>query len=150
MKNSNNTIGNRTHNLPACSAVPQPTALPCAHAFKGDDFNFAMTSHYREPLNFYELTRSSHKPAEYHVMSCLRPGIIASTAGRIFVIQPACHSNVTHIQQLWDRTPKDIIKPHYLQICMPEQKGLKHMVQWPHKACQFILCSHPPGLILNV
>ena len=31
MKNSNNTIGNRTRDLPACSAVPQPTAAPRAH-----------------------------------------------------------------------------------------------------------------------
>ena len=30
MKNSNDTIGNRTHHLPACSAVPQPTAPPRA------------------------------------------------------------------------------------------------------------------------
>jgi len=30
MKNSNYTIGNRTRNLPACSAVPQPTAPPLA------------------------------------------------------------------------------------------------------------------------
>jgi hypothetical protein len=30
MKNSNDTIGNRTRNLPACSAVPQPTASQCA------------------------------------------------------------------------------------------------------------------------
>jgi len=28
MKNSSNTIGDRTHDLPACSAVPQPTAPP--------------------------------------------------------------------------------------------------------------------------
>jgi hypothetical protein len=28
MKNSNDTIGNRTRDLPACSAVPQPTAPP--------------------------------------------------------------------------------------------------------------------------
>jgi len=28
MKNSNDTIGNRTRNLPACSAVAQPTAPP--------------------------------------------------------------------------------------------------------------------------
>ena len=27
IKNSNDTIGNRTHDLPTCSAVPQPTAL---------------------------------------------------------------------------------------------------------------------------
>jgi len=30
MKNSNDTIGNRTRDLPICSAVPQPTALPRA------------------------------------------------------------------------------------------------------------------------
>ena len=30
MKNYNNTIGNRTRDLPACSAVPQPTAPPRA------------------------------------------------------------------------------------------------------------------------
>jgi hypothetical protein len=28
MKNSSDTIGNRTRDLPACSAVPQPTAPP--------------------------------------------------------------------------------------------------------------------------
>jgi hypothetical protein len=27
MKNSNDTIGNRTRDLPTCSAVPQPAAL---------------------------------------------------------------------------------------------------------------------------
>ena len=30
MKNSNDTIGNRTRDLPACSAVPQPPAQPRA------------------------------------------------------------------------------------------------------------------------
>jgi hypothetical protein len=30
MKNSNDTIGNQTRDLLACSAVPQPTAPPCA------------------------------------------------------------------------------------------------------------------------
>jgi hypothetical protein len=30
MKNSNDAIGNRTHDLPTCSAVPQPTAPPAA------------------------------------------------------------------------------------------------------------------------
>ena len=30
MKNSSDTIGNQTRDLPTCSAVPQPTALPCA------------------------------------------------------------------------------------------------------------------------
>ena len=30
MKNSNDNIGNRTRDLPACNAVPQPTAPPAA------------------------------------------------------------------------------------------------------------------------
>jgi hypothetical protein len=30
MKNSSDTIGNRTRDLPTCSTVPQPTALPRA------------------------------------------------------------------------------------------------------------------------
>jgi hypothetical protein len=30
MKNSNDTFGNRTRDLPTCSAVPQPTAPPRA------------------------------------------------------------------------------------------------------------------------
>jgi len=31
LKNSSDTIGNRTRDLPACSAVPQPTAPPRSH-----------------------------------------------------------------------------------------------------------------------
>jgi hypothetical protein len=30
MKNPNDPIGNRTHDISACSAVPQPTAAPRA------------------------------------------------------------------------------------------------------------------------
>jgi len=33
MKNSNDTIGNRTRDLPACSAVPKPTAPPRASVY---------------------------------------------------------------------------------------------------------------------
>jgi len=35
MKNSKDTIENRTHDLPACSAVPQQTAPPFAHKMFG-------------------------------------------------------------------------------------------------------------------
>jgi hypothetical protein len=33
MKNSNDTIGNRTRELPACSAVPQPTVQTLKHDY---------------------------------------------------------------------------------------------------------------------
>jgi hypothetical protein len=35
MKNSSDTIGNQTHDLPACSAVPQPTAPQMKTAILG-------------------------------------------------------------------------------------------------------------------
>jgi len=35
MKNSNDTMGNRTRDLPTCSAVPRPTALLRAPVFVG-------------------------------------------------------------------------------------------------------------------
>jgi hypothetical protein len=38
IKNPNDTIGNRTRELPACSAVPQPTALPPFFVRKESNF----------------------------------------------------------------------------------------------------------------
>jgi hypothetical protein len=43
MKNSNDTIGNRTRDLPACSAVPQPTAPPRASQSGGIRPNMSKT-----------------------------------------------------------------------------------------------------------
>jgi len=37
-KKSNDTIGNRTRDLPACSAVPQPTASPRAPSYENMQF----------------------------------------------------------------------------------------------------------------
>ena len=37
MKNSNDTLGNRTRDLPTCRAVPQPTAPPHAPSSSVDD-----------------------------------------------------------------------------------------------------------------
>ena len=44
MKNSNDTIGNRTRNLPACSAVPQPTAPPLAPIMFGEKYKLFSTT----------------------------------------------------------------------------------------------------------
>jgi len=35
MSNSSDTIGNRTRDMPACSSMPQPTALPHTHFYVG-------------------------------------------------------------------------------------------------------------------
>jgi len=41
MKNSSNTIRNRTRGLPACSALPQPTAPPYALSASSNELNNA-------------------------------------------------------------------------------------------------------------
>jgi len=52
MKISNDTIGNQTRDLPACSLVPEPTACPCGpHSFSENNHrNSHHCSHkYRVP-----------------------------------------------------------------------------------------------------
>jgi len=51
MKNFSDTIANRTRDLPACSAVPQPTALPRA---PNELTSYGKYRHeQREPLRDY-------------------------------------------------------------------------------------------------
>ena len=54
MKKSNDTIGNQTHDLLACSAVPQPTVLPRAHRWK--TVIFIVTTVLTLYLTYKELT----------------------------------------------------------------------------------------------
>jgi hypothetical protein len=42
MKKSNDNIGNRTRDLPACSTVPQPTAPPRALVFGESTLNYLL------------------------------------------------------------------------------------------------------------
>ena len=47
MKNSNDTIGNRTRDLPACSAVPQPNAPPRDRVFIINEYyNYIIKAQY--------------------------------------------------------------------------------------------------------
>ena len=50
MKNSNDTIGNRTRDLPACSAVPQPTAPPRAPEISKMTFKKSFQSMFLDAL----------------------------------------------------------------------------------------------------
>jgi len=51
MKNSNDTIGNRTRNLPACSAVPQRTAPPRAPPYWGPIHIWRQRTQFIHPGN---------------------------------------------------------------------------------------------------
>ena len=62
IKNSIDTIGNRTRDLPICSAVPQLTALPRAPNFfkyrikiLSGDFNAKIKTSAKESLGLHEL-----------------------------------------------------------------------------------------------
>jgi len=58
MKNSNETIGNRTRDLPACSAVPQPTAPP-RHRANHAKFN----PHYVAPKKLILNKKKNAQPS---------------------------------------------------------------------------------------
>jgi hypothetical protein len=62
MKNSSDTIGNRTSDLLACSTVPQPTAPPCAPIAK-----HRSNQYYELKWDFknqWELLCNINKPSE--------------------------------------------------------------------------------------
>jgi hypothetical protein len=54
MKNSNETIGNRTRDLPNCGAVPQPTAPPRVTKLNETKWKFSM--------EFFEIFSSNINP----------------------------------------------------------------------------------------
>jgi len=63
MKNSNDTIGTRTRDLPACSAVPRPTAPPRAPRVDGGEWLTACPGRItRGKENRYQLYRRQGGP----------------------------------------------------------------------------------------
>jgi hypothetical protein len=75
MKNSNDTIGNRTRDLPACSVVPQPTVSPRAPLKPAIKLNLEpitcryilytymhATKHTRTSANYIILPSFRHNP----------------------------------------------------------------------------------------
>ena len=56
MKNSNETIGDRTRDLPACSAVPQPTVSPRAPKYPYG-LRLLLTAYTYVPVNKIMLLR---------------------------------------------------------------------------------------------
>ena len=56
MKNSNDTIGNRTRDLPACSAVPQPSVEQ--HKRTNKCVSFILLSCFNRAFEYYDLNAS--------------------------------------------------------------------------------------------
>jgi hypothetical protein len=66
MKNSNDTIGNRTRDLPVCSAVPQPTA-PQFRVFRVYFLRTRTSAFLFE--NFHAFSHSLHAIGYFHFLS---------------------------------------------------------------------------------
>jgi hypothetical protein len=58
MKNSNDTIGNQTRDLPACSTVPQPTAPPaaCPHIIHIPMYNYFYKTIFKGQIMIKQLS----------------------------------------------------------------------------------------------
>jgi hypothetical protein len=59
MKNPNDTIGNRTRDLPACSAVPQPTAPSRTPLLMVAFLNSCLQTQYGDSANIFVVNYTS-------------------------------------------------------------------------------------------
>ena len=76
MENSDDTIGNRTRDLPACSAVPQPTAPPGAPTiFQYKIIQCALRSHCGIPhiLQWFLERRFAQSCIKLRKIGCDQP-----------------------------------------------------------------------------
>jgi hypothetical protein len=72
MTNSNDTIGNRSHNLPVCSVVPQPLRhrVPSPHP---PQFYVRYTTHLHK--HQYQTTNAKAVPSKRHVTKTIKQEI---------------------------------------------------------------------------
>jgi hypothetical protein len=70
MKNSNETIGNRSRDLPVCSAMPQPTAPPRTH--KWCNYNLPTHSVWMNVFKHDNEFRAKIRGCMISEMSCLK------------------------------------------------------------------------------
>jgi len=71
MKNSNDTIGNRTRDLPVCSAVPQPTAPPRAPGNKMYGLDIPLGALQRSAVKVWNRNPGNHGPQFLQRSRCL-------------------------------------------------------------------------------
>ena len=70
MKNSNDTFGNRTRDLPACGAMPQPTAPPRAPVMRRNTSNIGAGIHGEEAT--WELDKENDERLHVYVKDIQR------------------------------------------------------------------------------
>jgi hypothetical protein len=61
LKNSNGTVGNQSRDLPACSAVRQPTAPPRDPQILCIKFNFIVRKKFTMPVKYSFITMLKNK-----------------------------------------------------------------------------------------
>ena len=75
MKNSNDTIGNRTRDLPTCSTVPQPTAPPHTPIFRRNFHKNALCMRHLCPSVRLPLNQIMHLNIETDPLQFIQPNI---------------------------------------------------------------------------
>ena len=82
MKKSNDTIGNRTRDLPTCSAVPQPTALPRAPINASSWFYYKK---YREYVHYHRMESQLGKVLRIaHLLDWIHRDIAMTVAAYVY------------------------------------------------------------------
>jgi hypothetical protein len=83
MKNSSDTIGNQTGEIPACSTVPQPTAPPaaCLHCMKSTTHNHSFSENYFNLMFRTIFTYFLHSSKKCVAVTKLNPVTLCSNVG---------------------------------------------------------------------
>ena len=87
MKNSSNTIGNRTRDLPACSAVPQMTAPPRTLKVY---IKVNINSDKKVLAHFERSVLTRNKNVESHWVTCANPCPTKEGIWKLRVLQHYC------------------------------------------------------------
>jgi hypothetical protein len=85
MKNSNETIGNRTRDLPGCTAVPQPTAPPRSSLNSGVGRNVTVLD-VKNGQFISIFIKASFKSVHQHTFNCINQQEAANFSSLFFVV----------------------------------------------------------------
>ena len=126
MKNSNDTIGGRTRDLPACSAVPQPTAPP--RALIMNDYKIQAKpspTYFRFNIILKSISRSSQQPLSDFRNKTLYARFLCPMRARC----PASHTFLNLVTRI-------------IQSCrLRSLQVLSHIRKLPKKCCRHGLGS---------
>ena len=130
MKNSNDATGNQTHNLPTCSAVPQPTVLLCTPLCQVEWWNHKTS--FNLLYNWVQIIIRTGKWKEMHVYSTWQMVIKFGGFRCIKWKGQKCITGIRNISEEYAIPPSSfpwMYITHFRQLCRNSKSVVHPVVQ---------------------